>query len=190
MARSRAGLAGRPRSAKHVLTDYTFLSLESQRTGRRVICRLPDRARSASWSADVDHEEVRWRNVASKGPTCGRTASTAPRPSSQRWARMDVFGCVQGVCCAPNFDRPGIATEGQAFCILMDSAGRKLAGRDLTGGSRGRGGARSGSARPSPYGRDGRAIRSYLDPRACRLVRMAGSPLLVAGPCCSAGARR
>jgi rhamnogalacturonyl hydrolase YesR len=40
-------------------------------------------------------------------------------------ARMDASGFVQGVCGAPNFDRPGTSTEGQAFCILMEAAGRK-----------------------------------------------------------------
>jgi hypothetical protein len=40
--------------------------------------------------------------------------------------QMDDLGLVQGVCGAPDFDRPGVATEGQAFCILMESAGRKL----------------------------------------------------------------
>ena len=53
--------------------------------------------------------------------------AAADRMRAAARARMDVFGYVQGVCGAPNFDRPGIATEGQAFCILMESAGRKLA---------------------------------------------------------------
>lgn len=39
--------------------------------------------------------------------------------------KMDAFGFVQGVCSAPNFDRAGTSTEGQAFCILMEAAGRK-----------------------------------------------------------------
>ena len=39
--------------------------------------------------------------------------------------KMDAFGFVQGVCGAPNFDRPGTSTEAQAFCILMETAGSK-----------------------------------------------------------------
>jgi unsaturated rhamnogalacturonyl hydrolase len=39
--------------------------------------------------------------------------------------KMDAFGFVQGVCSAPNFDRPGTSTEAQAFCILMEAAGSK-----------------------------------------------------------------
>jgi len=39
--------------------------------------------------------------------------------------KMDAFGYVQGVCGAPGFDRPGTSTEGQAFCILMEVAGRR-----------------------------------------------------------------
>jgi len=39
--------------------------------------------------------------------------------------KMDEFGCVQGVCGAPNFDHPGVSTEGQAFCILMEAAAGK-----------------------------------------------------------------
>jgi rhamnogalacturonyl hydrolase YesR len=42
-------------------------------------------------------------------------------------AKMDPDGFVQGVCGAPDFERPGISTEGQAFCILMESAGESVA---------------------------------------------------------------
>jgi hypothetical protein len=41
--------------------------------------------------------------------------------------KMDADGYVQGACGAPNFNRPGISTEAQAFCILMEAAGCKLA---------------------------------------------------------------
>jgi hypothetical protein len=50
----------------------------------------------------------------------GRMMRTAAR------AKMDAYGYVQGVCSAPNFDRAGTSTEGQAFCILMEAAGRSL----------------------------------------------------------------
>jgi len=46
-----------------------------------------------------------------------RTASTA---------KVDRFGLVQGVCGAPRFDAPGVATEGQAFHIMMRAAHRDL----------------------------------------------------------------
>jgi len=36
--------------------------------------------------------------------------------------KMDDFGYVQGVCGAPDFDRPGNSTEGQAFAIMMEAA--------------------------------------------------------------------
>jgi unsaturated rhamnogalacturonyl hydrolase len=36
--------------------------------------------------------------------------------------KVDTFGLVQGVCGAPNFNRPGTATEGQAFFLLMEAA--------------------------------------------------------------------
>jgi rhamnogalacturonyl hydrolase YesR len=49
----------------------------------------------------------------------------ADRMRSAARAKMDAFGYVQGVCGAPNFDHPGTSTEGQAFCILMEAAGRK-----------------------------------------------------------------
>ncbi len=39
-------------------------------------------------------------------------------------SKMDAYGFVQGACSAPDFDRPGISTEAQAFCILMEEAGR------------------------------------------------------------------
>jgi rhamnogalacturonyl hydrolase YesR len=38
------------------------------------------------------------------------------------YAKMDKNGFIQGACSAPNFDRPGISTEAQAFFILMESA--------------------------------------------------------------------
>ncbi len=43
-------------------------------------------------------------------------------------AKVDRFGFVQGVAGAPNFNQPGVSTEGQAFFILMEAAARK-AGR-------------------------------------------------------------
>ena len=36
--------------------------------------------------------------------------------------QVDRYGLIQNVCGAPTFDRPGIATEGQAFFILMEAA--------------------------------------------------------------------
>jgi unsaturated rhamnogalacturonyl hydrolase len=40
--------------------------------------------------------------------------------------KIDPFGLVQGVCGAPNFNRPGTATEGQAFFLLMEAAYKDL----------------------------------------------------------------
>jgi rhamnogalacturonyl hydrolase YesR len=37
-------------------------------------------------------------------------------------AKIDAEGFVRGVCGSPSFDRPGTATEGQAFCLLMEAA--------------------------------------------------------------------
>jgi unsaturated rhamnogalacturonyl hydrolase len=42
------------------------------------------------------------------------------------YRKVDEFGLVQGVCGAPNFNRPGTATEGQAFFLLMEAAWRDL----------------------------------------------------------------
>lgn len=36
--------------------------------------------------------------------------------------KVDRFGLVQGVCASPYFDRPGTASEGQAFFLLMEAA--------------------------------------------------------------------
>jgi rhamnogalacturonyl hydrolase YesR len=46
--------------------------------------------------------------------------------------KMDADGYVQGACRAPNFNRPGVSTEAQAFCIMMEATGGKL---DMTGSS-------------------------------------------------------
>jgi len=37
-------------------------------------------------------------------------------------SKIDPFGLVQGVCGAPNFNKSGTATEGQAFFLLMEAA--------------------------------------------------------------------
>jgi rhamnogalacturonyl hydrolase YesR len=61
-------------------------------------------------------------------PTTYREHADTMRAAAR--AKMDEFGFVQGVCSAPNFDRPGVSTEGQAFCIMMEAAGARLESRD------------------------------------------------------------
>jgi rhamnogalacturonyl hydrolase YesR len=46
----------------------------------------------------------------------------ADRMREAVYAKVDDFGLVQDVCGAPNFNRPGTATEGQAFFLLMEAA--------------------------------------------------------------------
>ena len=46
----------------------------------------------------------------------------ADRMRAAAHAKVDRYGLVQGVCGAPNFDRAGTATEGQAFFLLMEAA--------------------------------------------------------------------
>lgn len=41
-------------------------------------------------------------------------------------SKVDSFGLVQGVCGAPDFNRSGTATEGQAFFLLMEAAYRDM----------------------------------------------------------------
>lgn len=50
----------------------------------------------------------------------------ADRMREAVYQKVDEFGLVQGVCGAPNFDRPGTASEGQAFFLLMEAAWRDL----------------------------------------------------------------
>ncbi len=50
----------------------------------------------------------------------------AGRMRSAARAKMDSFGYVQGVCGAPDFDRSGVSTEGQAFFIMMEAAAARL----------------------------------------------------------------
>lgn len=40
--------------------------------------------------------------------------------------KVDKYGYVQGVCGAPYFNKPGRATEGQAFFLLMEAAYKTL----------------------------------------------------------------
>ncbi len=51
-----------------------------------------------------------------------RYGDAAERMRTAALAKVDAEGCVQGVCGSPTFDRPGRATEGQAFCLLMEAA--------------------------------------------------------------------
>jgi rhamnogalacturonyl hydrolase YesR len=39
---------------------------------------------------------------------------------------VDNLGYVQNVCGIPNFDRPYVAPEGQAFYLLMETAAKDL----------------------------------------------------------------
>ncbi len=40
--------------------------------------------------------------------------------------KVDEFGLVQGVCGAPDFNKAGVAPEGQAFYLLMEEAAAKF----------------------------------------------------------------
>jgi unsaturated rhamnogalacturonyl hydrolase len=51
-------------------------------------------------------------------------AAHADRIRDAAHKKVDKYGLVQGVCGAPNFDRSGTATEGQAFFLLMEAAHR------------------------------------------------------------------
>ncbi|MBI5959096.1 MAG: glycoside hydrolase family 88 protein, partial [Chloroflexi bacterium] len=48
----------------------------------------------------------------------------AERMRTAARSQVDEFGWVRGVCGSPMFDRPGVATEGQAFFLLMEVARR------------------------------------------------------------------
>ena len=54
------------------------------------------------------------------------TLKAADQMRTAAHQKVDQFGLVQGVCGAPNFNRPGTATEGQAFFLLMEAAWRDL----------------------------------------------------------------
>jgi unsaturated rhamnogalacturonyl hydrolase len=41
-------------------------------------------------------------------------------------SKVDALGYVRDVCGSPTFEKPGVATEGQAFFILMEAAARDL----------------------------------------------------------------
>jgi unsaturated rhamnogalacturonyl hydrolase len=41
-------------------------------------------------------------------------------------SKVDDLGYVRGVCGSPTFEKPGTATEGQAFFLLMEAAARDL----------------------------------------------------------------
>ncbi|KZT56587.1 glycoside hydrolase family 105 protein [Calocera cornea HHB12733] len=40
--------------------------------------------------------------------------------------KVDKYGLVREVCGSPTFDKPGVATEGQAFFLLMEAAYQQL----------------------------------------------------------------
>jgi rhamnogalacturonyl hydrolase YesR len=52
--------------------------------------------------------------------------AAADRMRSAARAKVDADGFVQGVCGAPNFSRPGISAEGQAFFLMMEASAAKM----------------------------------------------------------------
>jgi rhamnogalacturonyl hydrolase YesR len=56
-------------------------------------------------------------------PAQYRAAADKMRQAAR--SKMDAEGFVQGVSGAPNFDRPGLSTEGQAFSIMMEAAAQR-----------------------------------------------------------------
>jgi unsaturated rhamnogalacturonyl hydrolase len=56
----------------------------------------------------------------------GMTRVLQALPDSMGSAKEGLIGYVRDVCGSPTFEAPGIATEGQAFFILMESAARDL----------------------------------------------------------------
>lgn len=46
----------------------------------------------------------------------------AEKARSAALREVDAYGLVRNVCGAPHFDKPGVAPEGQAFHIMMESA--------------------------------------------------------------------
>lgn len=57
-------------------------------------------------------------------PTSYRASADKMRTAAR--AKMDAYGFVQGACSAPDFDRSGISTEAQAFCVLMEATGQRF----------------------------------------------------------------
>jgi len=55
--------------------------------------------------------------------------AAADRMRAAARAKVDADGFVQGVCGAPNFSRPGISAEGQAFFLMMEAAAAKMGSR-------------------------------------------------------------
>ena len=53
-----------------------------------------------------------------------RYISFADNARSAVLKKIDEYGFVRDVCGMPHFDHPGIATEGQAFFLLMEAARR------------------------------------------------------------------
>ncbi len=51
-----------------------------------------------------------------------RYLEPAERMRRAAHGKVDTEGLVQGVCASPHFDRPGTASEGQAFFLLMEAA--------------------------------------------------------------------
>jgi rhamnogalacturonyl hydrolase YesR len=50
----------------------------------------------------------------------------ADKAREAAYTMVDDYGFVRGVCGMPMFNAPGVATEGQAFFILMEAAARDL----------------------------------------------------------------
>ena len=61
-----------------------------------------------------------------RGVQCGYLPASylpyADRARAAAYQKVDAYGFVQGVCGLPEFDRPYVAPEGQAFFLLMEAA--------------------------------------------------------------------
>ena len=61
----------------------------------------------------------------------------ANRMRAAAHGKVDEFGLVQEVCGSPRFDRPGTATEGQAFFLLMEAAHILLGSKEKSSAEKG-----------------------------------------------------
>jgi rhamnogalacturonyl hydrolase YesR len=127
MARVIAALPGSMKDQKEMIADYVREVLDGclafQREDGLFHDILDDPNSFVETNAAQMFSYTIYRGVKG-GWLDARYLSRAERMRVAAHKKVDKYGLVQGVCGAPNFDRSGTATEGQAFFLLMEAAYR------------------------------------------------------------------
>ena len=125
MVRVRAALPPALRAERERLADYIRETIDGCLAHQRPDGLFHDVLDDASTFVETNLAQMLAYSIyrgTREGWLEPRYRDAAERLRKAALAKVDAEGYVQGVCGSPTFDRPGTATEGQAFCLLMETA--------------------------------------------------------------------